>query len=52
MRPAQRIISALHDELEEETKIPYFFDVINRATISSLELQNHIHLCGKKSTNA
>jgi len=47
-RPAQKIISAIHDVLEEKTNIPYFFDVINVNTISSRELQTHIDVCGKK----
>lgn len=46
-RPAKKILISLHDELEEETNIPYFFDVINVHTLTSPELQEHIRVCGQ-----
>ncbi len=38
--------SHIQYQLEEDTTIPLFFDVLNSATISSPELQEHIHLHG------
>ena len=45
---SRKIVNAVHDELEEETKIPYFFDVIDLKKISSPELCEHIRVCGKE----
>ncbi len=41
-----RIASSVKYKLEEETKIPYFFDVIDLKTISSKELKKHIQEFG------
>lgn len=43
-----RDITAVHDALEEEAHVPYFFDVVNIKKISSPELKEHIKLCGKE----
>ena len=40
------IASAVKAQLEEETKIPYFFDVLDHKTISSEELKEHIRQHG------
>src|SRR3990167_3267025 len=37
------LTSHLKDQLEERTTIPYFFDVIDYNTISSVELKKHIN---------
>ncbi len=36
------IISLVKDALEEETTIPYFFDVLDEKSIQSEELKEHI----------
>lgn len=41
------LVSSIKYQLEEDTNIPYFFDVIHYGTLSSQELKNHIHLFGK-----
>ena len=41
------MILELQDLLEEETLIPYFFDVIRFETIQSEELIDHINRVGK-----
>lgn len=40
------IAAAIKERLEEETKIPYFFDVLDHKNISSDELKEHIRLHG------
>lgn len=40
------IVAEVKDKLEEETKIPYFFDVLDFKTIDSAELKEHIKLNG------
>ena len=42
------ITSRLHDILEEEINLPYFFDVINYNSISNKDLKNHIDGVGEK----
>ncbi|MFV0554965.1 MAG: nucleotidyltransferase family protein, partial [Mangrovibacterium sp.] len=37
----------LKDKLEDETYLPFFFDIINFNTIKSSELIEHIHAKGK-----
>lgn len=39
-------IFSIHSLLEEETQIPYFFDVVDTRQITSLELQEHIRKYG------
>jgi predicted nucleotidyltransferase len=46
--PSRKMLASLHDELEEEAHIPYFFDVVDADTISSKELLQHIYICGKE----
>ncbi len=41
-------ISLIHDNLEEETPLPYFFDVINYRTIKNQALIEHIDRVGVK----
>ncbi len=41
-------ISLIHDKLEEETPLPYFFDVINYHTIKNQALIEHIDRVGVK----
>ncbi len=36
----------IHDKLEEETPLPYFFDVIDFSTIQNKELIEHIERVG------
>ncbi len=36
----------LHDVLEEETPLPYFFDVVDYSTIENQELIDHIDRVG------
>ncbi len=36
----------LHDALEEETPLPYFFDVVDYSTIENQELIDHIDRVG------
>ena len=36
------IVSSVKYELEEETQLPYFFDVLDLKTITSEELKEHI----------
>lgn len=40
-------ILKLKDILEEETLIPYFFDIIHYNTLQSPALKSHIHRVGK-----
>ncbi len=40
------IVSKVKGELEEETQLPYFFDVLDLKTISSEELKEHIRVKG------
>lgn len=42
-----RISSKIHDLLEEETFMPYFFDVIEYADLSNPALKEHIDRVGK-----
>lgn len=39
-------IQLIHDKLEEETPLPYFFDVIDYNTIQNKELIEHIERVG------
>ena len=41
-----RIAASVKYKLEEETKIPYFFDVLDLKTISTEELKKHIEEFG------
>ena len=41
-----RLVSRIKSQLEEDTKIPYFFDVLDFKTIESAELKEHIALHG------
>ncbi len=41
-------ISLIHDKLEEETPLPYFFDAINYHTIKNQALIEHIDRVGVK----
>ena len=40
------IVAEIKNKLEEETKIPYFFDVLDFKTIDSPELKEHVKLNG------
>jgi predicted nucleotidyltransferase len=42
-----KVISSLHDYLEEETNIPYFFDIIHFDSIENEGLREHINYHGK-----
>src|SRR3989338_3865656 len=42
-RPAPRTLSAVRDALEEETLLPYFFDLLVFDDIKSTELRQHVH---------
>ena len=39
-------IQLIHDKLEEEALLPYFFDVIDISTIENQELKDHINRIG------
>jgi len=39
-------VSQLHWLLEEESPLPYFFDIVDYNTIGNLELRNHIDRVG------
>ena len=41
-------ILKIKDLLEEETTLPYFFDVVHYETISNVELKNHIDRVGRR----
>ena len=41
------ICSSLHFELEEETYLPYFFDITNYETITNENLKDHIDMVGE-----
>ncbi len=41
------ICSHIHFELEEETLLPYFFDITNYETINSPKLKDHIDRIGQ-----
>ncbi len=43
----RKIILQLYDELNEQTMLPYFFDIIDYASIKSEELKDHINKHGK-----
>lgn len=45
---SRKTVSYIHDDLEEDTMIPYFFDVVDKNKISSTSLQEHIKICGKE----
>lgn len=42
-----QIVSFLHGYLEEETNIPYFFDIIHFESIENVALREHITRYGK-----
>jgi len=42
-----QISSKIHDLLEEETLMPYFFDIIDYASLSNAALKEHIDRVGK-----
>ena len=42
----QKSIQKIHDKLEEETPLPYFFDVIDINTIQNSDLIAHIKRVG------
>ena len=44
---SSRICSSIHFELEEDTLLPYFFDVTHYETISNEQLKEHIDRVGK-----
>ncbi len=44
---SRKTILRLHDELNEEYPIPYFFDILNYSEISNQELKTHIDTEGK-----
>ena len=41
------LVSQIHDYLEEETTLPYFFDCVHFESIQNRELVNHIRKHGK-----
>ena len=43
----QSILSHVHFTLEEDTPLPYFFDVIQYSNITNKELKEHIDKKGK-----
>ena len=43
---SQKSIQEIHDKLEEETPLPYFFDVIDFNTIQNSDLIEHIKRVG------
>ncbi len=43
-----RICSHIHFELEEETLLPYFFDITNYETINNPKLKDHIDRIGQE----
>jgi predicted nucleotidyltransferase len=45
--PEHTPIQLIHDTLEEEIPLPYFFDVIDYDTIQNKELIEHIDRVGK-----
>lgn len=42
-----QIVSSFHDYLEEETNLPYFFDIIHFESIENEALREHIKRYGK-----
>lgn len=44
--PSKKSVKRIHAELEEETNIPYFFDVIDLENISTESLKEHIKKYG------
>ena len=46
-KDAFNTVCSLKYKLEEETQLPYFFDVIDLNKISSPELKKHISIYGK-----
>ncbi len=46
--PTPNPISLIHDKLEEETPLPYFFDAVNYHTIQNQALIEHINRVGVK----
>ena len=45
-KDSQKSIQEIHDKLEEETPLPYFFDVIDFNTIQNSDLIKHIKRVG------
>jgi len=43
----EKIVSSIHFELNENSLMPYFFDVINYHSISTESLKDHINQQGK-----
>lgn len=41
------IVNHVHWLLEEETKLPYFFDIVDYKSISNQALREHVDRCGK-----
>lgn len=41
------LAAKIKSHLEEDTYLPYFFDIISYNTIQSKELKQHIKSCGK-----
>ncbi len=41
------VLWKIHDQLEEETLMPYFFDVLDFASITNPELREHIERAGQ-----
>ena len=41
-------IASLHDRLEEESPMPYFFDIVDYTHSTHQELKEHIDRVGKK----
>jgi len=44
--PEHSSIQLIHDALEEDTPLPYFFDVIDIETIQNPDLRKHIERVG------
>lgn len=42
----RNVVSRIHDLLEEETNLPYFFDVLDYAKINNEDLRAHIDRVG------
>ena len=42
------IIARLHDILEEESSMPYYFDVVDYTHLEDISIKNHIDRVGKK----
>jgi predicted nucleotidyltransferase len=43
----EKIVRSIHYQLEEETRLPYFFDVVDYSTLTNVDLKAHIDRVGK-----